>query len=103
MAEQQYTTVAAGTVALRGAVEALKKVVHQVGQDCEADAVRMDGMPFDGNTVAELIGAHLAMTAVLSHMVEQVADLVALLSQSVDLQQREIRNVDGRVCSLEGL
>ena len=103
-------TPAPGTVALREGLVAIKGTLARVQTDLTADALQLDSTPFTGLGVGEALGAHLAMTAVLAQLTEQLVDFVGLLSTSLDLVHADVRrvdqavrNVDGRVGDLEGL
>ena len=49
----------------------MKDVLRQIRADCERDATELDGMPFDGKTMAKAFGNTLGMIASLARVMEE--------------------------------
>lgn len=54
-----------------------------VESDCIADAKTIDGMPFTGRTVAEMLGNILAATCCLATVCQRLCERVEKLEQLV--------------------
>lgn len=62
----------------RERVEKVAEAARMIQTDCEADAIALDGKPFDGRTVAESLGTILAMVGTLAKAVEVIVEEMVL-------------------------
>lgn len=58
-------------------LERIEEVMRLIRADCEADALAIDGKPFDGRAVGEQFGNILASVAALAKAVEALASAQA--------------------------
>lgn len=52
----------------------LKGVAEMIVEDMESDANALDGKPFTGKTLAELMGTHYAVTRALAKIIVELVD-----------------------------
>jgi hypothetical protein len=55
-------------------IATLAETMRVVRADCEADAIRTEGMPMTGRNVGEMFGSTLAMIAAVARGVELLAE-----------------------------
>lgn len=48
-------------------IDRIQEVASQVSKDCENDALTLDGLPFNGKTVAKRLGEIYAMVQALAN------------------------------------